>query len=282
MQTKDFPQINDATDEPSELDVETQFTPASIATNSPELTLAARDVLTERRRQIVTLERDADHDNDNNEVGDLAAAACCYALNAVCQMDSQIHGPATWSESEPPPMWPDNWLFTYWKPRGARRDLVRAGALILAEIDRLDRHQHRQNLTHIKHCPNCGELVSYSGQEPYCAYSDCRWNNSAIPVKPATAAQPQTWRAMDSAPKDGTMVRLLVDYSSEDACNPLEDAKLAQTIGANTDNNTGDAQGWLIAGWSWEQDCFTQGKGNPIGWLPFQYPTTPAIDQLST
>lgn len=33
--------------------------------------------------------------------------------------------------------WPSKW----WKPKSQRRDLVRAGALILAEIERLDRQQ---------------------------------------------------------------------------------------------------------------------------------------------
>lgn len=28
-------------------------------------------------------------------------------------------------------------------------------------------------------CPRCGQLLSYAGTEPYCAYTDCRWNNPA-------------------------------------------------------------------------------------------------------
>ena len=34
-------------------------------------------------------------------------------------------------------LWP--WLSSWWKPSTNRRDLVKAGALILAEIERLDR-----------------------------------------------------------------------------------------------------------------------------------------------
>lgn len=85
---------------------------------------------------------------------------------------------------------------------------------------------------------------------------------------------------MDTAPTDGTIVRLLVDYSGEDACNPLEDAEPETprwTIGANMDSNHPDEpEGWLMAGWNWEQDCFWQGHGKPIGWLPFTATTSSA------
>lgn len=31
---------------------------------------------------------------------------------------------------------------------------------------------------------------------------------------------------------------------------------------------TSDDLHWF-AGWSWEHDCFCEGRGKPIGWLPF-------------
>ena len=37
--------------------------------------------------------------------------------------------------------WP--WSLDWWKPKDPRRDLVRAGALIVAEIERLDRQPAR-------------------------------------------------------------------------------------------------------------------------------------------
>lgn len=83
------------------------------------------------------------------------------------------------------------------------------------------------------------------------------------------APAPEQWRPMETAPADGTIVRLLVDYSGEDACHPLEDAPITHTIGGNTDGHTGLSEGWKFAGWSWEQDCFCEGRGKPIGWLPF-------------
>lgn len=86
----------------------------------------------------------------------------------------------------------------------------------------------------------------------------------AVPQQTAPQLLP-----METAPKDGTIVRLLVDYSGEDACHPLEDANQAWTVGGNTDGNTGADLGWRFAGWDWSQDQFCEGKGTPIGWLPF-------------
>lgn len=86
------------------------------------------------------------------------------------------------------------------------------------------------------------------------------------------AAEPKGWLTMESAPKNGTMIRLLVDYTSGD--HPLEDAIQAWTIGFNGFEDTGDDE-WKFAGWSWQQDCFTEGAGQPIGWLPFLNPAVP-------
>lgn len=88
------------------------------------MTPAARDVLAERRRQreheVWTLEHD-----DAHEGGELAEAAMCYA------------DPAAHAQLGIPSQWP--WVAEWWKPRDRRRNLVRAGALILAEIERIDR-----------------------------------------------------------------------------------------------------------------------------------------------
>lgn len=56
--------------------------------------------------------------------GQLVDAAICYALH--------VSDPAMI-----PSIWP--WDDVHWKPRTRREDLIRAGALIAAEIDRLDR-----------------------------------------------------------------------------------------------------------------------------------------------
>lgn len=90
------------------------------------MTQAARDVLAERQRQVEE-ERWAPAHDDKHIGGTLATAAACYAL----------YSDAYPNKGEPPPEWP--WHRTWWKPSHYRRDLVKAGALILAEIERLDR-----------------------------------------------------------------------------------------------------------------------------------------------
>jgi hypothetical protein len=100
---------------------------AKPALNGEENTAAARDVLAERRRQIVVEGWTAEHD-DANQIGELATAAGCYA----------VYSESCPETGNPPARWPfhKNW----WKPsKDTRRNLVKAGALILAEIERLDR-----------------------------------------------------------------------------------------------------------------------------------------------
>lgn len=89
-------------------------------------------MLAGRRRQVEaegwTPERDDEHDK-----GELAKAAGCYAWIAS-QSDGLRDAFIT-----PPPTWPIRWASEWWKPTDRRRNLVKAGALILAEIERLDR-----------------------------------------------------------------------------------------------------------------------------------------------
>ena len=92
-----------------------------------ELTKAAQDVLAERERQTSAEGWSHDHDDDY-DCGELADAAACYA-SPYWLVGKSI--------DEPPHNWP--WDASWWKPRTPREDLVRAGALILAEIERLDR-----------------------------------------------------------------------------------------------------------------------------------------------
>jgi hypothetical protein len=78
---------------------------------------------------------------------ELSRAALCYILKAIhTENDDTRYNPHLASDEqyrppyprwEPPREWP--WESTAWKPKGTRADLVRAGALILAEIERLDR-----------------------------------------------------------------------------------------------------------------------------------------------
>lgn len=75
------------------------------------------------------------HD-DGHADGTLTAAACCYAALARRQADGTIRTPA--DHIGAPSGWP--WDWDWWKPTDDPiRNLVKAGALIAAEIDRLQR-----------------------------------------------------------------------------------------------------------------------------------------------
>jgi hypothetical protein len=89
------------------------------------------EVESERIRQIEQEGFDSAHD-DKHKNYDLARAASCYAYEA-CRTDYQ---PET-DTGNPPNAWP--WAAKWWKPKDRRRDLIRAAALCVAEIERLDR-----------------------------------------------------------------------------------------------------------------------------------------------
>jgi len=105
------------------------------AFNYPGVDVSAQDVLIERRRQVAFEGWTPEHD-DLNDPGCLAAAASAYALYVA----DELHPPATCVgqyRHHSPEMWPFD--ASWWKPTDPRRSLVKAGALILAEIERLDR-----------------------------------------------------------------------------------------------------------------------------------------------
>lgn len=102
------------------------------------LNAAARDVLAERARQIKAEGWTPKHDDQHNN-GSLALAAACYACNAATWAGRcQSIPDADYKDfANPGFRWP--WPTKWWKPKSQRRDLVRAAALLLAEIERLDR-----------------------------------------------------------------------------------------------------------------------------------------------
>lgn len=85
------------------------------------------EIRDERQRQRWDEGWTPEHD-DAHDKGELASAAACYALNAA---------PERFPDGVVPIFWP--WAREWWKPKTRRRDLVRAAALIVAEIERLDR-----------------------------------------------------------------------------------------------------------------------------------------------
>jgi len=99
---------------------------------------ALRDVATERRRQINAEGWTPKHD-DTQDRGELAAAAAAYAHAAQQSMHPLNKSTGSGYETKPPTIWPDCWDDDHWKHADPRKMLVKAGALILAEIERLDR-----------------------------------------------------------------------------------------------------------------------------------------------
>lgn len=96
---------------------------ARLAAAEKQPTAGAADVIAERERQKQAEGWTSEHDDRGHPNGELALAAACYVL----------HG----AEEAAPPAWP--WSWTWWKPKNRRRNLVRAAALLIAEIERLDR-----------------------------------------------------------------------------------------------------------------------------------------------
>lgn len=88
---------------------------------------AVVDVLAERRRQVEVEGWTPEHD-DKHDDGSLARAAACYARGS-----RHVDAGRVFAD-----MWP--WDNRWWKPsRDQRRNLIKASALLLAEIERYDR-----------------------------------------------------------------------------------------------------------------------------------------------
>ena len=83
------------------------------------------EIAAERLRQVEREGWSSDHDDVEHSNGDLAVAAAAYAREAGIRGTTK------------PWWWP--WAVEWWKPGSPRRMLVKAGALIVAEIERLDR-----------------------------------------------------------------------------------------------------------------------------------------------
>jgi hypothetical protein len=106
------------------------------------------EIAAERRRQIKVEGWTAEHD-DQHDCGELAFAAACYAQTAAIRQCNDEHiAPGDHGS-------PSGWPFEAdaWKPRNSRDELIRAAALIVAEIERLDRAE-RKALTQAPEAPS--------------------------------------------------------------------------------------------------------------------------------
>ncbi len=98
------------------------------------------ELITEERERQINAEGYTPEHDDEHVNGEIAAAAGCYALS-------------NWSLTDCERLWP--WSAESWKPSDSReRSLAKAGALIVAEIDRLHRIPVKKD-----RCPTCGDHV---------------------------------------------------------------------------------------------------------------------------
>lgn len=102
--------------------------PAASAIKRRRGVAAIEDVIAERERQVA-IEGWAPAHDDTYRAGELPAAAVCYALHGAPQQGC-------------PQQWP--FAAEWWKPGEPRRNLVKAAALLIAEIERLDRAEKRR------------------------------------------------------------------------------------------------------------------------------------------
>jgi hypothetical protein len=106
------------------------------------------DVLAERRRHVEGEGWTPEHD-DQHAAGELTEAAMSYCIPAAVALKLIAAGMATvdiegrQATARCPKSWP--WSPSWWKPAGGtRRILVKAAALLLAEIERIDRKAERE------------------------------------------------------------------------------------------------------------------------------------------
>ena len=93
------------------------------------------EVARERERQMGAEGWSRDHD-DTHGRGELALAGACYAAPKYVGFAGAVFGSLPWP-----------WDRSWWKPRDERRNLVKAAALIVAEIERIDRVQTKPAVT---------------------------------------------------------------------------------------------------------------------------------------
>jgi hypothetical protein len=101
-----------------------------IVQRTPSAEVAA-EFLAERQRQVSAEGWSEKHDDEHGS-GELADAAASYATAAA---NARLG--AEYMKGNPPGAWP--WSLQWWKPGTARRMLIKAAALIIAEVERLDR-----------------------------------------------------------------------------------------------------------------------------------------------
>ncbi|EMK7707104.1 hypothetical protein V9T08_003134 [Yersinia enterocolitica] len=106
------------------------------AANERTLAPVILEIANERLRQISVEGWTPEHD-DQHSSGELAGAAGYYAKHVNARQWCFKNNPDDYQCEPEPSGWP--WAAEWWKPKNPRSDLIRAAALIVAELERLDR-----------------------------------------------------------------------------------------------------------------------------------------------
>lgn len=117
-----------------------------------------------------------------------------------------------------------------------------------------------------------GTQLAYLGHSEFCKRFEL--------MPPAPQDILLGWQSMETAPKDGTMLHLLVRPGQEelDPFTSFHDSREPyETIGFNQLSDT-TIDEWQFAGWDWCHDCITDGHGEVIGWRAFGVATTEGSD----
>lgn len=100
--------------------------------SAPPISGVVQEIAAERQRQIY--DECFTHEMDDCYVGgELAAAASAYAYRARCETANRI------DHLSLSHLWPNDWQKHWWKTATPRRMLVKAAAMLVAEIERIDR-----------------------------------------------------------------------------------------------------------------------------------------------
>lgn len=107
------------------------------------MTRVALELVADERYRQIDEEGYSDAHDDDHITGELARAAAFYATPAALRELRPIYDDAPHPTGTVPVGWP--WDADHWKPRpdDRIRELVVAGALIVAEIDRIMRLERR-------------------------------------------------------------------------------------------------------------------------------------------
>lgn len=101
------------------------------------------EIAKERQRQISKEGWSLEHDDEHTD-GSLADAAACYAATTRPFKAEEFVGVGYKPYTAYSDLWPQSWADHWFRPKRARRRcLVIAAALLVAEIERLDRAMAR-------------------------------------------------------------------------------------------------------------------------------------------